>query len=77
MYAQSHGSSPTWVPARVTQTMGPASYKVSMDGGLNWCLRIDQLCRRVLSDVEDSAPNASKLESEPSPPAEQSIPSGP
>lgn len=77
VYVENNGSGPAWVPAKVTWVKVPISYEFSMDRGLIWCHHINQLCRRVLLDVEDSTRSAIGLESEPSLSEDHNSPSGP
>lgn len=74
VYAQKHGSGLMWVLARVMWVTGPVSCEISTKGGLIWHCHIDQLSRRVLSNMKNLNPNSAAPKLESSPPKEQSTP---
>lgn len=49
-----------WVPAEITQVMGPISYRVQMEDGQHWKRHIDQLRGRVSRD--ESQPQKDRQE---------------
>ncbi|XP_060539046.1 uncharacterized protein K02A2.6-like [Pantherophis guttatus] len=47
VYAKNLSGNPLWVPATITQVMGPLSYQVQTTDGQHWKRHIDQLRGRV------------------------------